>query len=201
MGRPPKFGRRDIAGAALRLVAARGPAAATMSAIAQELGAPTGSIYHRFASRELLLAELWMEVVESFQGELATSLAEARDIDGAARAVRRMLGWVRAHPIEARLLLLHRREDFVPGDWPDALVERAAALEPQMGSALRRFCKRALGDAGEPSLARARFALLDAPIGGVKRYVQAGKQPPPMLDELLERTLRAVLGPAQRGAR
>jgi len=130
------FERSDMTGAALRLVADRGPQAVTVAALARELGAPTGSIYHRYRSREQLLAELWMEVVEGFQAGFVASLAGADDLEGAVDTARFMAAWTREHPLEARLLLLHRRQDFVAGDWPEDLAARAAALEPQIGALL-----------------------------------------------------------------
>jgi AcrR family transcriptional regulator len=183
-----------MAGAALRLVADRGPQAVTVAALAQELGAPVGSIYHRYHSREALLAELWMDVVEGFQNGFVETLARADDVDGAVAAALFMAAWTREHPLESRLLLLHRRQDFVVGEWPADLVDRAAALEPQIGSALRAYAKRAFGRADAETMARLRYALLDAPFGGIKPYVQARTQPPTIVDDLVARTARAVLG-------
>jgi len=194
MGRNAKFERRDILGAALRVVAERGPQGLTVGAVAEEAGAPTGSIYHRYDSREQLLAELWMDVVEQFQNGFVGALAQANDVEGAAAAGRFMATWTREHPLEARLLLLHRRQDFVAGDWPKALAERAASLEPQLGAALRAFAKRAFGRADSEVMARLRYALLDAPFGGIKPYVQAGKPVPRVVEDLVEATCRAVLG-------
>ena len=183
-----------MAGAALRLVADRGPQAVTVAALAQELGAPVGSIYHRYRSREELLAELWMDVVEGFQDGFVASLAGAADVDGAVATALFMAAWTHQHPLEARLLLLHRRQDFVTGAWPADLVGRAAALEPQIGSALRAYALRAFGRADSDTMARLRYALLDAPFGGIKPYVQARKRLPPVVDELVAATARAVLG-------
>jgi len=182
-----------MAGAALRLVADRGPQAVTVAALAKELGAPTGSIYHRYRSREELLAELWMDVVEGFQSGFVARLAGAEDVEGAVEAALFMAAWTRDHPLEARLLLLHRRQDFVAGEWPADLVGRAAALEPQIGSALRTYAQRAFGRADSDTMARLRYALLDAPFGGVKPYVQARKRLPALVDDLVATTARAVL--------
>lgn len=182
-----------MAGAALRLVADRGPQAVTVAALAEELGAPVGSIYHRYRSREELLAELWMDVVEGFQGGFVAQLAHADDVEGAVKAALFMAAWTRQHPLEARLLLLHRRQDFVTGVWPADLVGRAAALDPQMGSALRAYAQRAFGRSDADTMARLRYALLDAPFGGIKPYVQARKRLPPVVDELVAATARAVL--------
>lgn len=182
-----------MAGAALRLVAEQGPQAVTIAALAREVGAPTGSIYHRYRSRDQLLGELWMDIVEGFQAEFVARLAHARDIEGAVDAARLMVTWARRHPLEARLLLLHRRQDFVSGAWPEDLARRAAALEPQLGAALRAFGQRTFGRADADTMTRLRYALLDTPLGGIRTYVQTRKPLPAMLDELVTLTARAVL--------
>jgi AcrR family transcriptional regulator len=187
------FERSEMTGAALRLAADRGPRAVTVAALAREVGAPTGSIYHRYRSREQLLAGLWMDVVESFQDGFVARLDQARDVDAAVSTARFMVAWVREHALEARLLLLQRRQDFVAGEWPADLAGRAAALEPQLGSALRAFADRAFGRSDADTMARLRYALLDAPFGAVKPYVQARKRLPAVVEELVGTTARAVL--------
>jgi AcrR family transcriptional regulator len=63
----PAFNNADFLNATLALVAEHGPSAVTVAAIAGKLKAPIGSFYHRFASRDVLLAELWLNTVLSFQ--------------------------------------------------------------------------------------------------------------------------------------
>jgi AcrR family transcriptional regulator len=201
VGRRSVFGRSQISGAALRLVADRGPQAVTVAALAKEVGAPTGSIYHRYRSREQLLAELWMDVVESFQNRFAGGLAQSRDLEGGIAMARLMVTWTREHALEARLLLLHRRQDFVSGDWPEDLAARAAGLEPQLGSALRGYADRAFGRTDAETMARLRYALLDAPFGALRPYVQSQKRLPAIVDELVVATARAVLTPIATGQR
>ncbi len=193
MGRLPKFDRASISTAALELVSEGGPRAATISAIARRLGAPTGSIYHRFKSRDLLLAQLWMDVVEDFQSGFVAALGDGAKLEDALRAAAFIARWIRDHPHGARILLLHRREDFVQGAWPEALVRRAEALEPQLRTALRDHCRRRWGKTDPGTLQRLRFALLDVPYGALKPYVQSGRAPPGALDEWIEVTARAVL--------
>jgi AcrR family transcriptional regulator len=193
VGRKALYGREQIARAALELVSTRGPQAVTVADIANEIGAPTGSIYHRYSSREQLLAELWMDVVEGFQRELVEALAPAVDVDGAVHAAQLMTRWTREHMREARLLLLYRRQDFMGEAWPAELVARAKALEPQIGAALKGFARRVLGKWDANTLIRVRFALLDAPFGAIKPYVQKNGPLPPILDELIAKTVRAVL--------
>ena len=193
MGRKALFDRRDMSRAALRLVAARGPQSVTVADVAREVGAPTGSIYHRYRSRDQLLGELWMDVVEQFQRGFVAALEHVRDLDSAVEAAGFMPAWARSHPLETRLLLLHRRHDFVTGEWPASLAGRAAALEPQLGQALRACALRICGGASAETMARLRYALLDAPFGGLKPYAQAGKPIPRVVDQLAGETARAVL--------
>ena len=59
--------------------------AVTVASVTQHLGAPIGSFYHRFASRDVLLAELWLTTVLAFQEgfvaaiEISDGLAEFDD--------------------------------------------------------------------------------------------------------------------------
>ena len=121
MGRA-QFDHADFMAAARALSAERGPAAATVDAIIERLKAPKGSFYHRFASRDALLGELWLATVLAFQEGFVAAI-EAGDGLGAALHVP---AWSRRHLDDARLLLLHSRHDFVDGDWPAALQRGVA---------------------------------------------------------------------------
>src|SRR5262249_18696575 len=112
MARPARFSDNDLLAAAARVAAAHGPAGTTIGAIAKAAGAPTGSLYHRFPSRDALLGTLWLELVARFQQGWIDALAA---YDATAAALHTP-AWVRGHPTEARLLLLHRRKDFLSGD-------------------------------------------------------------------------------------
>jgi AcrR family transcriptional regulator len=67
MGRKPRFTRDQFSTAALSLVSEGGPKAVTVAAIAARTGAPVGSVYHRFPSREHLLAAAWLRLAGSVQ--------------------------------------------------------------------------------------------------------------------------------------
>ena len=70
----PKFDETDFKTAALAIAAERGPLAVTVGSITERLKAPTGSFYHRFASRDVLLGELWLETVLDFQQGITAAL-------------------------------------------------------------------------------------------------------------------------------
>src|SRR5260370_24347053 len=67
MGRLRLYTSDQILDGARGLVLGEGVAAATIGNIARASGAPAGSIYYRFDSRETLLAELWIRAVERAQ--------------------------------------------------------------------------------------------------------------------------------------
>lgn len=189
MARPARFSEQDLLTAAATVAAAHGPGAATIQAIAKAAGAPTGSLYHRFPSRDVLLGTLWLDLVGRFQAGWIEAV-EAGDTDAAALHTP---AWVREHPTESRLLLLHRREDFLAGDWPADLAERAAHVNDHAGAVLRAFTRAELGDDLPASVRRMRFALVEIPYAAVRPYVAARQPPPPDLDALVLTASQAVL--------
>lgn len=193
MARTGKFTSDRILDATARIAARVGPQQATMARIANELGAPTGSIYHRFASRDALLAEVWFGAAEGFQRAFGACL-EGKDPWAAGLASALMvLERVRTNPIEARILMLHRREDFLAGVWPQSTVDRAAALKQRADSALVKYASRLL-DRPDPTTQRGvRFALVDLPLAAVMPHLRAGAALPNGLDALVGVAVTAVL--------
>jgi AcrR family transcriptional regulator len=189
MARPARFTGQDLLTAAATVAAAHGPGAATIGAIAKAAGAPTGSLYHRFPSRDALLGTLWLDLVGRFQA----GWIEAMEAGDTEAAVLHAAAWVREHPTEARLLLLYRREDFLAGEWPPDLAERAAHVNDRAGAVLRAFTRAELGDDLPASVRRVRFALVEIPYAAVRPYVAARQPPPPDLDALVLTASQAVL--------
>lgn len=193
MPRPAKFTEDQILDAALRLVAEGGPGAATIAGIAGLLGAPVGSIYHRFRSRDLLLARLWMRTIKNFQGGFLEALG-ADDVDEAALgAALYNVRWTREHLNEARVLLLYRREELAER-WPEELGEELATINADVEAAVRdHACRRYGEDVDAAALRRVVFALVDVPYAVGRRHLIQGEPPPPLADELVTETLRCVL--------
>lgn len=189
MARPARFTDRDLLEAATTVAATHGPGAATIQGIAKAAGAPTGSLYHRFPSRDALLGTLWLDLVGRFQAGWIEALEQG---DAEAAALHTPV-WVREHPTEARLLLLYRREDFLAGDWPPDLAERAAHVNDRAGAVLRAFTRAELGDDLPASVRRVRFALMQIPYAAVRPYVEAGQPPPQDLDAHVLTASQAVL--------
>jgi len=189
MGRKPRFGREDFIGAALKIISEKGPDALTVAGLAARAGAPVGSVYHRFISREVLMAELWVSIAESFQRGFLEELER-----GGEQAALYTLRWVRKHPNEGRVLLLYRREELKSGRWPDEIKEQVASLGSALDKGIRTFVKKRLGVLNRENVRRAVFALTDVPLAAVKPHLQQGERPPVFIDRLVLDTYRAVVG-------
>lgn len=201
MPRPAQYSTDAILQAAAELAAVQGPTGATIGAIAEHLGAPTGSIYHRFPSKDLLLAELWLQTVDSFQGGFEAALMGPDARAAGLEAALYTPGWVRSHLIPAQLLLLHHRDDFLPGGWPPEVTKRAEVLAKRGATALRSFAQRALGTRNKSALVRARYAVVDLPYAAVRRHLRENEAPPPIVDELVRQAYLAVIPRTGSGAR
>jgi AcrR family transcriptional regulator len=192
VARPARFSSEQILRAALHRITGEGPASATISGIAADIGAPTGSLYHRFPSRDVLVATLWLDVVENFQAGFLAALDDPNAVDGGRQALGFALDWCRKHPPEARLLLLHRREDLLAEGIPSELQDRARVLGENAERGVRSYAKRRCGSLSSASLRRVRFALIDVPFAAVRRDLESGSSPSREVDDLVFTVYDAV---------
>jgi AcrR family transcriptional regulator len=191
MPRPARFTPDQILAAARALVLQGGAAAATVPAIAKKLGAPSGSIYHRFPSRELLLGEAWLSSHEAYLAGLLAALSEPGRAEALRLAVGHTAAFVRAEPQAAALVLLHRLDELTGAPPPRPLAARLARLDEELQRALKAFAARR-GRVGASAVERAALAVLDLPQAQARRRLRSGStdsdQP------ALLRAARALLG-------
>lgn len=195
MGRA-QFDNQDFIAAARALASERGPAGVTVDSIAERLGAPKGSFYYRFASRDALLGELWLAAVLSYQEGFVRAIEAG---DGLAAALH-MPAWVRLNLDDARLLLLYSRHDFVQGDWPQALKRGVRDQAECIEACFKSFARQAFGRAGPTQVRRATFVLAEVPTAAVKQHLQRREPPPPLVDELIRETYRAIVSSGPRAS-
>jgi AcrR family transcriptional regulator len=185
MGRPARYLGADIVAGAREISVDLGPRNLTVAAVAQRTGVPIGSIYHRYASRDEILAAVWLDLVEEFQARFLAALEADDAVEAGLAAVRGVVAWVRRHPREARLLLLHRREDFAAERWPASYRRRAEELASRAAASMSRYAARLTGRSGSAELRRVRFALVDLPTATLKRDIEEGERPTPSTERLL----------------
>ena len=188
MGRP-LFDNADFLAAARAIAQERWPAGVTVDSITQRLKAPKGSFYHRFASRDALLGQLWLATILAYQEGFVAAIDAG---DGLAAALHTP-NWARRHMDEARLLLLYSRHDFVQGDWPADLKRGVRDQAQRIESCFAKFSRQTFGGAGPEQLRRARFVLAEVPIAAVKTHLERREPPPSLVDELITKSYHAVV--------
>jgi AcrR family transcriptional regulator len=184
------FEDADFLAAARDLAAAGGPASVTVTSVTERLGAPTGSFYHRFASRDVLLANVWLGTALAFQTDFVAAIKAG---DGLAAALHTPI-WVRDNFEEARAFLLYHRDDFAHGNWPEYLKERVVRQGRRVDAAYKRLARDTFGGVGANELRLARFVLADVPKAAVGPYLRQGVVPPTIVDEMIETTYHAIVG-------
>ena len=175
-----------------------GPQRLTIAKVAKRAGLPVGSIYHRYASRDEILAAIWLDLVEDFQGKFLAALEGQDAVAAGLAGVRFAIRWITRHPRAARLLLVHRREDFASERWPASYRRRAEKLAAQAGIAVGRYASRLTGRTGAPEVRAVRFALVDLPTAALRRDLESGVRPSASMERLLLETCAYVLRRAAR---
>ena len=187
MPRPARYTLDELLDAAAALLAADGPGAVTMSAVARATHAPSGSMYHRFPTRAALCGALWLRTEERFHAGVSAALATSEEPQTRCVAAARFtVQWCRDHPVEAQVLLTGA-DALGAADWPDDLTSRRKRLH--------RTLRRTL--AGMPAdLDRVNAAVIDIPYAVVRRHLIARQAIPASADAIVEQCTRTLIPPS-----
>jgi AcrR family transcriptional regulator len=183
----------SILDAARVLVLDHGVRAATVEAIARVSGAPKGSIYHRFASRTDLLAAMWVRAVRRSQAGFIEAASHPEPLDAAIGAALSLYDFAHRQPADARLLASIRREDLVATVESANLRHQLADLNVPLRDAIRVLTRRLFGRTTAATLEQTTFAVVDLPMGGIRRHLVAGTPLPRSLRGQLEAAVRAAV--------
>lgn len=194
MPRTARFSDDDVLDAARACVAEVGHAA-TVADVADRLGGPVGSIYHRFDSRDELLIRLWLRSVARFQAGLfaiADESAEAGDphrtlVELALHVPR----YCRDHPDEARALTLYRQSRLL-ADCPESQRQEVATVNDRLAALTTEWTARRFGSASRQSVDLVITACRTCPYGLVRPYL--GEAVPTTVDAAVEAAADAILG-------
>ncbi len=183
-----RFEHSDFLVAARDLAREGGPARVTVGSVTERLKAPKGSFYYRFASRDLLLGELWLATALAYQEGFVAAVEAG---DGLAAALHTP-AWVRRNLDDARLMLLYSRHDFVTGAWPEPLARGVADQARRFEGCLEKFAAQTWGAVDAMSLRLSQFVLADAPLAAVRPHLQRREPPPALVDEIIAITYRSL---------
>jgi AcrR family transcriptional regulator len=184
MGRKPSFDDRQVYAALGRILAESGQA--TLADIREATGLSTGSLYHRFGSREGLMAEAWLATVSAFQQRFVAALSREDDSAGVEAALETPR-FCRREPDLSLVLVCCRPSEFLTGEVQAELRACVANVNKEASSAIARFAKRI----DRPLLA-CRLALVALPLGAVRLFLPK-QRVPVEVDDYIRKAVAAML--------
>lgn len=188
VAKPALYARDEILDAVVQAAHVRGHDA-TVGDVTALIGAPSGSIYHRFGSRNELFVAAWMRAVRHFQ----STFAEVEDVDDPVEAIVAtgllVPRFCRAHPAQARMLTLYRHANLI-ADPPAPLADELAVLNDPVAMHVKALAKRRYGRTRNRGLALVALAARDTPYGMVRGLI--GGKIPSWMDEPIAAAVRAI---------
>jgi AcrR family transcriptional regulator len=179
--------------AARDLVLSGGTRAATMDRIVSASWAPKGSIYHRFATLDDLLAKMWLRAVRRSQDSFLAALGHP-DAEAAAIAAGLAIhDFARAQPGDTRLLASLRREDLLGSVTSPDVQRELREVNDGLAAAVVQLARRLHRRAPRSALERTACAVIDLPQGAVRRHLISGTPVPRTTRSQLEAAIRAAL--------
>jgi AcrR family transcriptional regulator len=179
--------------AARDLLLEEGSPSVTMEAIAATSGAPTGSLYHRFGSRDELIARLWMRAVYRSQASFVAAMERDDAKEAAIAAAMSVIDFCEKYPADAQLLAAYRREDLIRATPEGSVAEELAVLNRPVERAVVHLAQRLYGKRSRAALDRTLLAVFDLPYGAARRYLITASSLPSTLRADLRRAVEAVI--------
>lgn len=195
VGRPARYSTDQILDAARTLILEGGARAATIDGVVTQSGAPKGSIYHRFATLNDLLAAMWLRAVRRSQAAFLEALDHPDPREGAVRAGLAIHDFATANLPDARLLASMRRQDLLDSVSDAKVAAGLREANEQVAVALADLARSIYGRKSRATVERTLFAVVDLPLGAIRRHLVDGTPIPRGLRAHLEAAIRAALGP------
>ena len=173
MPRPTLHDTEAVLDATRELILDVGPRGTGIREISRRSRAPSGSLYHRFSSRDNLVALAWLRAVRRFQAGYVQAL-ERQD---PGEAIREAIAWAVEYalrePRDTRLLLSHSQADLLDRAPAAETIAQLAAINQRLEVALRDLSRRLFKSASRASLERVSNAVIDLPYAALRRHVLA----------------------------
>ncbi|MGU3431639.1 TetR/AcrR family transcriptional regulator [Actinomycetes bacterium M1A6_2h] len=189
MARPQKFSVDQILDAAA-VACAQHWRDTTIAHVALAVGAPTGSIYHRFESRDALFGALWLRSIDRFHDGLLTASRIDDPRMAMAALARHIPRFCRANPLDAKAMTLYRRPDLAELV-PESMRERVQSVNDGVDDALRETTRRRYGRLTERRYRLALLATRQGPYGLIRPIV--GEAIPRDFDSICVASAEAIL--------
>jgi AcrR family transcriptional regulator len=192
--RPERHSVDMILDVSREMVLRDGARAVTVDRIIAASGAPKGSVYYRFSTVDDLLATMWLRAVRRSQDRFLQQLnASADPVEAAVAAGLALQDFAHEEPADARLLAAVRREDLVGEVSDPALVVALQEVNERLRKALTALARRLYGRATRNTVERTTFAVVDLPMGAIRRHLVGGVAVPGNVRPQLTAAIRAAL--------
>ncbi len=188
MAKRALYSRAEILDAAVQAVHQRGHSA-TVADVTTVLGAPSGSIYHRFPSRHSLFVSAWVRCVRHFHSTFASVLQTDDPVEAIVATGLLIPTFCREHPAEARTLTLFRYSTLM-ADPPGDLAADLQGLNDPVVNHISDLTQRRYGRTTPRGLELVALACRDTPYGMVRGLI--GGPIPTWMDEPIAAATRAI---------
>jgi len=184
----------DILTAVRDLLLDHGPRGVTTAAVSARSGAPTGSLYHRFGSRSIMVAELWVRTIRRFHVfVLEVVEGEEPGLPRALALAKSVVDFAAQHPQDARLMLVASREELQRDEGlPPDLAEALSTLNAPVEELTRQLCRELYGRVTPAGVERVALAVAGLPYTAVRRRLLLGRNPASVWP-MVEQGARAIL--------
>lgn len=181
MAPPRKHSTDDILDAAREVVLAEGSRAASVAAISEACGAPVGTLYHRFGSRDRILTAAWLRALERFQQEALDAYAAhpADPVEAGVAMAAATIAFATHQPQDANLLLAVRRSDLLDATPDEGLSAALEQINAPLRGALVQIARALHGRADARAVEAVTRAVVDLPGAALRRHARDGSHPPP----------------------
>src|SRR6516225_6333644 len=160
-GRPQLHSRGAILDAARDLILQEGARATTVGAVSKASGAPKGSIYHRFASLDDLLVEMWIRAVWRSQTAFIEALQVRDPMTAAIGGALAIYDFAERQRDDARLLAALRREDLIERVDSPHLRRQLEDLNRPLADAIAQLTRRLFARASPGNIEKTIFSVVD----------------------------------------
>jgi AcrR family transcriptional regulator len=189
MGRTATHTTDGFLDAAVSLFVQGGSRAVTMVSVARAVGAPSGSIYHRFSDRPALPYSVWVRAVRAFDEAYRLQLGKSPTPAHAVGSAVWVVDWCRAQA-ETASVLHAGQQAFSPSQWATADVDALASYERGRERRLGALVRGVAAAADQPR-DEVAFAMFDMPLAVVRRYLPGPV--PTAATNLVRRLASAIL--------
>ncbi|WP_104173267.1 TetR/AcrR family transcriptional regulator [Arthrobacter sp. Y81] len=189
MPTPTSYTREQILDAAMHAVHEHWRSA-TVAHVTARLGAPSGSIYHRFRSRDALFTSAWIRSIRRFHRELER-VSAGDPVEAIVETALLIPRFCRENPLDARMMTAYRYNDLMQNP-PAGLLADLENLNAPVGVTLNRLTLARYGRATPRGLSIVALACREAPIGLIRPMI--GEAIPLWIDDAVRAASTGIAG-------